>query len=138
MDADGNQQCESTSVNATAKTYSTSAPTVQEYSESSLALASPGRSVAYEFGIQFGVAQVMDNALALDIIDRLEKAEVYMRDQVQVDPKYAKVRNTCRNQHESCTFWAVLGEVSVLCGLCACVCVFVCCTADRLSTTHAS
>lgn len=42
---------------------------------------------------------------------RIQQARVYLQDEVQTDDLYFPVRgNKCRNQHELCTLWAVLGR----------------------------
>jgi hypothetical protein len=106
---------ESTTITET----SNAANLIQEYSEASLELSSPASSVVDPFGSEIGVAQIIDAVMTTEMLERLEQAQNYVKNEVMVDPKYVKVRNICRNQHEYCTYWAVLGEVSII--LCFCV-----------------
>jgi prolyl 4-hydroxylase len=75
-------------------------------------LASPGVMVAAQedYGAEFGEIQVMDQATSDAVMVKLESMRKYMTETVRVDKKYKHVKNICRNQHESCTFWATLGE----------------------------
>jgi len=61
-----------------------------------------------------GVKQTVDSARSAEIYKLLEEAQKYMKEEVMVEEKYDKVRDICQNKHESCAFWAVLGEVSTI------------------------
>ena len=58
----------------------------------------------------YGVPQSIDgqNLPAMD--ELFQQVHDYMVNTVYVDPSYANVKHECRNRHESCTFWATLGE----------------------------
>jgi hypothetical protein len=61
-------------------------------------------------GADFGVPQtVPDDA---NVRDRIVVARRYMREHVRDanNPTFDKVRDICLNKHESCAFWASLGE----------------------------
>jgi prolyl 4-hydroxylase len=76
-------------------------------------LTSPGVMVAApqeDYGAEFGEIQVMDQATADAVMVKLESMRQYMMEKVRVEEKYKLVKDICRNQHESCTFWATLGE----------------------------
>lgn len=42
--------------------------------------------------------------------EEFARTDEYMTQVVGTDPKYARVRDTCRNQHDMCTAWAYFGE----------------------------
>lgn len=42
--------------------------------------------------------------------EEFARTDQYMTQVVGADPKYARVRDTCRNQHDMCTAWAYFGE----------------------------
>lgn len=59
--------------------------------------------------LDFGDDQVVAGdewAITLGVI---QKTKEYMK-QVAVDDKYKEVRDECRVRHESCSFWAGIGE----------------------------
>lgn len=68
-------------------------------------------SVVADSGADFGVAQAIDIYLSDQVYSRIGHARRYVEDVVWQDPKYRKVRASCRNQHENCAFWAIKGEV---------------------------
>ncbi|KAL9187261.1 hypothetical protein ACHAXT_001364 [Thalassiosira profunda] len=55
----------------------------------------------------YGVAQNTDDR---DVPAFIANWRAYMADEVMVDPKYASVRGKCKNKHELCSYWAMLGE----------------------------
>ena len=60
--------------------------------------------------LDMGVEQQIDYNRAKACLDRIEESRTYMNDRVMVEEKYEKVRDICKNNHESCTFWSVIGE----------------------------
>ena len=62
------------------------------------------------FGTELGVAQTLDTNNMNEVIQRIEDGRNYMRSVVNVEEIYTDVREACKNQHESCAFWASLGE----------------------------
>ena len=61
-------------------------------------------------GSEMGVPQTIDVNREQHIFDKIAEARYYMNNVVNVEEKYDDVRKGCKNQHESCAFWAVLGE----------------------------
>jgi len=60
----------------------------------------------------FGVVQKIgddDHSLSNFILNW----KTYMANVVMVDPSYSSVRDTCRNKHERCSYWAMIGECDV-------------------------
>ena len=57
-----------------------------------------------------GVAQTIDASMQDKVYQKIEEARYYMRNVVNIEEKYDPVREACKNQHESCAFWASLGE----------------------------
>jgi ShK domain-like len=75
----------------------------------------------------YGVEQVVDEARRVEIAQAMDDMKAYFRTKRE-DPKttdkFHKVLDNCKNQHESCAFWKVLGEcekvrhVSLNLGIC--------------------
>ena len=63
-----------------------------------------------DFGDDFGVTQSIDMHHAQECKDKIRQAREYIDNEVMVDDKYKKIRSICKNKHESCTFWSILGE----------------------------
>lgn len=61
-------------------------------------------------GRELGVVQTLDTNNMNEVIQRIEDGRHYMRTIVNMEEKYTDVREGCKNQHESCAFWASLGE----------------------------
>jgi hypothetical protein len=61
-------------------------------------------------GADMGVLQSLDMEYTEEIYQNIRDARQYLQDVVMTEPKYQKVRGNCQNAHESCTYWAVLGE----------------------------
>ena len=57
-----------------------------------------------------GIPQTIDVNRQQQIHDKIAEARLYMNNVVNMEAKYDDVRDGCKNQHESCAFWAVLGE----------------------------
>ena len=56
-----------------------------------------------------GVPQLIVNYHESEIEDIIKQAVAYMKEIVNVDPKYEPVRDKCRNNNEHCSFWALDG-----------------------------
>lgn len=63
-------------------------------------------------GSEMGVAQSIDINRQAAIYEKIREARYYIHNVVNLEEKYDEVRDACKNQHESCAFWATLGEVS--------------------------
>ncbi len=63
-----------------------------------------------ELGEDLGVIQDIDIEKEQEILDLIKEARLYMQNTVYKDPNYASVKDNCRNQDESCAFWAAAGE----------------------------
>ena len=63
-------------------------------------------------GADLGEPQTIDQSYADEMMEKIEEARRYMRDEVLVNPKYDRVRSICKNKHALCTYWSVLGECS--------------------------
>lgn len=59
---------------------------------------------------QFGVLQKLDGANFDEAAKFIEHWRSYMINVVMGDSSYSEVRDRCRNQHELCSFWAMIGE----------------------------
>lgn len=57
----------------------------------------------------FGTPQVADGAEELQTIARIQESISYMFSE-EVMALSAKVKENCKNRHDLCTFWAVIGE----------------------------
>jgi hypothetical protein len=64
-------------------------------------------------GADMGEPQVISSSHGRQILDKIVEDRQYIEQQVMVEDKYESVRNICKNQHESCTFWAIMGECDV-------------------------
>lgn len=84
-------------------------------------------------GSEMGVAQTMDTNRAQEISDKIAEARYYMNNEVDIEEKYDGVREGCKNQHESCAFWAVLGECDNNPAYMKAKCAPVCKSCDYLS-----
>jgi hypothetical protein len=61
--------------------------------------------------IDLGVAQVVDANLVDEITARIQQSRHYMIHEVMNHTKkYRKVQTRCKNKHENCAFWGVMGE----------------------------
>ena len=54
--------------------------------------------------------QVMDITRSAEIQATLKKAKEYLETTIVPDEKYRRLLEECKNKHESCAFWATLGE----------------------------
>jgi hypothetical protein len=64
-------------------------------------------------GTDLGVEQKLDAGFASQILAEFTRqSRRYMEEVVHKDEAYAKVRTECRNNHELCSAWALVGEVS--------------------------
>jgi hypothetical protein len=61
-------------------------------------------------GSEMGVAQTVDVTMQKEIMDKITEARWYMYNVVELEEKYDGIRDGCKNQHEQCAFWAVIGE----------------------------
>jgi hypothetical protein len=52
---------------------------------------------------------------------RIREVEDYMFQEVFVDEKYDNIRGDCKNRHEECSFWAVIGGKKIIRSLVGCV-----------------
>ena len=62
---------------------------------------------------EYGVIQAMDGEHLVAIQKAIEDMKTYIhgiREDPETTPKMHEIINHCKNQHESCAFWAVLGE----------------------------
>lgn len=55
----------------------------------------------------------MDITKTAEIQERLKKAKQYMETTIYPDQKYRRLVEECKMKHESCAFWAVLGEIFI-------------------------
>jgi hypothetical protein len=61
-------------------------------------------------GADLGEPQHLDGGNAEEIKERIAVAREYMQNEVMVNSTYEIVRPMCKNKHQSCAFWSVLGE----------------------------
>jgi hypothetical protein len=73
-------------------------------------MSSPAPKTVGELGEDIGVPQVVDPNRAQATLDLIEQARQYIQKEVMVEEKYKPVRDLCKNSHESCTFWSLIGE----------------------------
>jgi hypothetical protein len=62
------------------------------------------------FAADLGEPQLLDATYSDEILETVERARSYVQNKVMVDEKYEKVRSICKNNHQNCAFWSVLGE----------------------------
>lgn len=55
----------------------------------------------------FGVIQKIDSVALSNFVTNWK---AYMANVVMTDPAYAPVKNTCKNRHELCSYWSMIGE----------------------------
>ena len=78
---------------------------VQEERESS---KQDGQSLRID--IDWGVTQlVLKDLMKDETLASIKKANDYMTNEVLVKPKYVSVRDKCKDEHESCAYWAAIG-----------------------------
>jgi hypothetical protein len=84
---------------------------ISEASCTSITSPAPEKATS-ELSEDMGVPQLLDdrNQQAQAILDRILEARQYMQNEVSVDEKYNNVRTMCKNNHESCTLWSLIGE----------------------------
>jgi prolyl 4-hydroxylase len=62
-------------------------------------------------GSDIGVVQNIGEGQYKDqILELIQKTQRYVNEQVNTESKFDNVRNRCRNMHESCTYWSLIGE----------------------------
>jgi hypothetical protein len=66
--------------------------------------------LAYTRNEQFGALQKLDGANIDESTKFINHWKSYMISEVMENPKYSGVRDRCKNQHEDCSFWAMIGE----------------------------
>lgn len=62
------------------------------------------------YGEDLGVKQVMDLSRTADIQVTLKNAKQYLETTIFPNKEYRRLVEECKNKHESCAFWATLGE----------------------------
>lgn len=72
--------------------------------------ASPAPKSTSGFAADLGEPQLLDAAYSDEILEAVDRARSYVLNEVMVDKKYEKVRSICKNSHQNCAFWSVLGE----------------------------
>lgn len=77
---------------------------------SSSTISTPDTDLSVPLGQDMGEPQLVDHRYAEAIASKVEKDRQYMKEEVMVQDKYQKIRGICKNNHESCTLWALLGE----------------------------
>jgi hypothetical protein len=70
----------------------------------------PAPKTTQGLGSDMGEPQNLDPTYSEMIFERVEKAREYMQSKVMVEDLYKEVRALCRNEHNNCAFWSVLGE----------------------------
>ena len=91
------------------------------------------RALRLRQGSDIGVLQsTEDTEYGPRIIEAIAATQRYMREVVQVEPSYEKVRDLCRNTHESCTYWSLIGECTVNPGFMLIHCAPACQTCDQV------
>mmetsp|Transcript_20165 Transcript_20165/g.19414 ORF Transcript_20165/g.19414 Transcript_20165/m.19414 type:complete len:406 (-) Transcript_20165:154-1371(-) len=71
---------------------------------------SEGAEDEINFSASYGIAQKAEGDSYLKTVERIEEVNKYMKEEVFVEEKYAKVRNDCQNRNELCAFWAAIKE----------------------------
>jgi hypothetical protein len=93
-------------------------------------------SVLFSFSIyrnvDMGVTQIIDAKLATEIQNRIAASQEYVN-MISKDPQYKKLMELCKNNHESCAFWSVLGECEKNPGYMKTKCSPSCFSCDQLS-----
>jgi prolyl 4-hydroxylase len=84
-----------------------------------------GDDAILEESTKYGVKQRAEGDRRVETIARLEEALNYMESE-QVTHLPAKLRETCKNRHELCSFWAVIGECQNNAAYMATNCAVVC------------
>jgi hypothetical protein len=101
-----------TSPKTTATTVESSSASTTGTNKASTKTATP--VISSFSGIDIGVEQTLDPKFAPNILQYfLEQSRHYMQTVVYKDDSYAAVREHCRNQHELCSLWALIGEVCI-------------------------
>ncbi len=70
----------------------------------------PAPKASQGLGSDIGKPQDLDPGYSDMIVERIEKAREYFHSKVMVEDLYKGVRSICRNEHNFCAFWSVLGE----------------------------
>jgi hypothetical protein len=83
--------------------------------------------------IDIGVTQIIDAERAKEIEQRIADAQDYVANVVAKDDKLNPLLELCKNNHESCAFWAVIGECEKNPGYMKTKCAPVCRSCDQLS-----
>jgi len=58
----------------------------------------------------YGYEQTVNGIKETDMKDVIDQMEEYMTKIVMVEPKYERVRMTCKLRHSSCAYWKSIGE----------------------------
>jgi prolyl 4-hydroxylase len=70
----------------------------------------PEESDLTYLGQDIGEPQKVIESLAKEILEKVGDDQSYIENVILVDEKYKNVRDTCKNKHEMCTYWSLLGE----------------------------
>jgi prolyl 4-hydroxylase len=82
--------------------------------------------------VDMGVTQIIDAKLATEIQNRIAASQEYVN-MISKDPQYKKLMELCKNNHESCAFWSVIGECEKNPGYMKTKCSPSCFSCDQLS-----
>lgn len=82
--------------------------------------------------IQMGVPQETGGDLQEETLKIVNSSIEYFHNVVKKDPKYAKVRDECKNRDERCSFWAASGECTANPSYMTIHCALSCQTCDQL------
>lgn len=93
----------------------------------------PAASWSGFIDVGYGVPQKATGKEKDLTILRLKQMKRYMRVQVFANPIYKDIRAECKNQHESCAFWAALGECEANPSYMTLQCAPSCFTCEKLS-----
>jgi len=93
----------------------------------------PPQQESGHYDIGYGTAQLVEADRADDTRATLREMMGYMQNTVMKDPQYKDVRSSCRNEHELCAFWAMLGECEKNPSYMDTSCAPVCQTCEKLS-----
>mmetsp|Transcript_8247 Transcript_8247/g.12638 ORF Transcript_8247/g.12638 Transcript_8247/m.12638 type:complete len:442 (-) Transcript_8247:110-1435(-) len=82
--------------------------------------------------IDFGLEQHIREGHETEILEVIDDTTTYMRDVVMVDHKFEKVKFECKNRHEECSYWKVLGECEANPGYMDVKCAPACQTCEKI------
>eukprot|EP00539_Tryblionella_compressa_P000048 CAMPEP_0178739980 /NCGR_PEP_ID=MMETSP0744-20121128/4345_1 /TAXON_ID=913974 /ORGANISM="Nitzschia punctata, Strain CCMP561" /LENGTH=397 /DNA_ID=CAMNT_0020392721 /DNA_START=74 /DNA_END=1267 /DNA_ORIENTATION=- len=99
-------------------------------------VTSPAPDDTKKLGAEMGEPQAISGHLAAELIEKLEGDKQYFQNEVMVKDEFINVRDICRNKHELCAYWSLMGECDKNEGYMKVNCAPACRSCEKLDYKH--